>query len=44
MNRLFVASRLACERLRSGPGDPEPNDIPKFGADLLEILWFNASY
>ena len=31
--------RAAGDGLRSGPGDSDPNDIPKLGADSLE-LWY----
>ena len=35
-----VASRRAAgDGLRSSPGDSDPNDIPKFGADLLELCF-----
>ena len=35
MSGVFVASRLACEGLRSGPGDSDPNDGPtaRFAAE-----------
>ena len=35
-----VASRRAAgDGLRSGPGDPEPNEIAQFAADSLK-LWY----
>ena len=47
LNAAFVASRLACDGLRSGPGDTEPNDGPaaRFAAEAARYgIMVNAAF